>query len=123
MSRRGMNWILTVLAALALALPVAARNDKDSKNVKTSMDLLNPATIAGKDLKPGNYTISADDNKVTFSRDGKVVAEAPVQWRDEAGKSRFSAIVTDGDAHQIKEIHFNGKTRFLQVSDTMMSGK
>lgn len=123
MSRRGMNFVMTVLAALALALPVAAKHDtNDSKStVKASMDLPTAAILAGAELKPGSYTVSADESKVTLSRDGKVVATAAVQWKDAPNKARYSAIVTDGS--QIREIHFNGKTKYAEISGGMASGK
>ena len=123
MSRRGMNFVMTVLAALALALPVAAKHDtNDSKStVKASMDLPTTAVLSGAELKPGSYTVSADDSKVTLSRDGKVVATAAVQWKDAANKARYSTIVTDGS--QIKEIHFNGKTKYAEISAGTASGK
>lgn len=117
MFQRGVRLLVTVLAALALALPMTAQADtvKDSKNViKASMDLLNPATLNGKQLKPGNYSVTVDGSKVTLARDGKVVAEAQVQWKDAQSKSRYSAIVTDGA--QITEIHFNGKVQYIQIS-------
>ena len=123
MSRRGMNFVMTVLAALALALPVAAKHDtNDSKStVKASMDLPTAAVLSGAELKPGSYTVSADDSKVTLSRDGKVVATAAVQWKDAPNKARYSTIVTDGS--QIKEIHFNGKAKYAEISAGTASGK
>jgi hypothetical protein len=117
MSRRGITAVLSVLAALALALPVAARVDKtkDAKSTASaSLDLLNPAKLSGTELKAASYTIKVDESKVTFSRDGKVVAEAPVQWKDSSSKAQYSSIVTDGD--QIREIHFGGKTRYVEVT-------
>jgi len=116
MSHRGMTIVLTVLVALALAIPVAAKHDatNDSKQVSTRMDLLNPATLSGKALQPGSYAVTADESKVTLSLNGKIVAEAPVQWKDEAGKARDSAFVTDNS--QIREIHFSGKTKYIEVA-------
>lgn len=121
MSRRALHLAFTVLAALALVLPAAARanNGNKSKNsVSATMDLLNPATLGGKQLKPGTYQVKADDSTVKIIKDGKTVAEAPVQWKDESSKSQYSAIVTDGDGKSIKEVHFNGKTRFAEISET-----
>jgi len=121
MSRCAMNMAITVLAALALVIPAAAseNNSKKSKTtVSATMDLLNPATLGGKQLKPGTYEVKADESKLTILKDGKTVAEAPVQWKDESGKSQYSAIITDGEGKAIKEVHFNGKTRFAEVSET-----
>ena len=111
MSRRPLSFVLSVLVALAVAMPIAARGAyaKDSKATTATLDILNAATLGDKQIKPGTYRISADNSKVTLERDGKMVAEAPVQWKDEAGKARYSAFVTDGS--QIREIHFSGKTK------------
>jgi len=124
MSRFKMNLAVSLLAALALVIPASARDNgaKNSKStVSATMDLVSPATIAGKQLKPGTYDVKADDSKVTLSLHGKVVAEAPVQWKDEKSKSKFSTIVTDGDANQVKEVHFTGKSRYVELSTAATS--
>lgn len=116
MSHRRMSVVFAVLVALALAIPAMAKHDatNESKLISTRMDLLNPATLSGKALQPGTYAVTADEAKVTLSLNGKIVAEAPVQWKDESGKARYSAFVTDGS--QIREIHFNGKTRYIEIA-------
>jgi hypothetical protein len=121
MSRRAMQLAITTLALVALVIPAAARGNNGNKNkstVSATMDLLNPATLGGKQLKPGTYEVKADDNKLTVMKDGKTVAEAPLQWKDESGKSQYSAIITDGDGKSIKEVHFIGKTRFASISES-----
>jgi hypothetical protein len=122
MSRRSMNRpmnrAMTVFAALVLLLAIAATNApaKDTKaGINTTMSLLNPATVAGKQLQPGDYAVSADETHVTISMKGKVVAEAPVQWKDESGKAKYSAFVSEGN--KITEIHFGGKTRFVTIAE------
>lgn len=124
MSRFAGNLAITLLAAIALVIPASARENgaKNSKStVNATMDLVNPATIAGKQLKPGTYEVRADDSKLTLSLHGKVVAEAPVQWKDEKGKATYSSIVTDGDENQVKEVHFNGKSRYVELSSSATS--
>lgn len=124
MSRLTKNFAATLLAALALVIPASARDNgaKNSKStVNATMDLVNTGTIADKQLKPGTYDVKADDSKVTLSLNGKVVAEAPVQWKDEKSKAKYSAIVTDGDGNQVKEVHFNGKTKYVELSAGSMS--
>lgn len=117
MTRHGINLFLSMLVALALALPLAARVDK-SKDAKStasaSMDLLNSATLAGKELKPASYTVKVDEQKVTFWQNGKAIAEAPITWKDSPNKAQYSSIVTDNN--QIREIHFGGKTRYAEVT-------
>lgn len=82
------------------------------------MELVNDATIGGKQVKAGTYDVKADGSKITLSHNGKVVAESPVEWKDEAAKSPYSAIVVDSGA--VKEVHFNGKTRYAEVSTSSM---
>jgi hypothetical protein len=122
MSRRSMNRpmnrVMTVFAALLLLVAIAAQNApaKDTKaGVNTTMSLLNPATVAGKQLQPGDYAVSVDETHVTISMRGKVVAEAPVQWKDETSKSKYSAFVSENN--KITEIHFGGKTRFVTIAE------
>lgn len=118
MSHRGMNFVFTVLAALALSLPIAAGDagsNQPKPIVSMSVDLSSAATLAGTELKPGSYSVKADSVKVTLSRGGKMVAEAPVQWKDESGKAAYSTIVTERS--QIKEIHFLGKTKYVEITE------
>jgi hypothetical protein len=119
MSHRAMSAVvvITLFAALVLAMPMAARNDTANATkqiVKTNMDLLNTASLGSTTLKAGTYTVSADGSKVTFSDRGKTVAEAPIQWKAEQGKARSTSVVTDSG--QIKEIHFSGKTQYAVIS-------
>jgi hypothetical protein len=117
MPRGRVNLVVTVLVALALALPIAARSEgpKNSKStVNTTMDLLNAATIAGKQLKPGMYQVKVDETKLTLEHNGKLVAEASVQWKESQNKPAYSSIVVENN--QITEIHFGGKTRYIEVS-------
>jgi hypothetical protein len=120
MSRRGIGYIFAAFAALALAMPLAAHNNagKDSKTVSASVEIVNDATIGGKQVKAGTYDVKADEMKVTLSRNGKVVAEAPVQWKDEKSKANYSSIVVDSGS--VKEIHFNGKARYAELSSASM---
>jgi len=109
---------MTVFAALLLLVAIAATDApaKDTKaGVSTTMSLLAPATFAGKQLQPGDYAVSVDETHVTISMRGKVVAEAPVQWKDETSKAKYSAFVSQGD--KITEIHFGGKTRFVTIAE------
>ncbi|HKN60496.1 MAG TPA: hypothetical protein VJW93_04930 [Candidatus Acidoferrales bacterium] len=120
MSRHGIGYIFAALAALALAMPLAAHNNagKDSKTVKASMAISDDATLGGKLVKAGTYDVKADETKVTLSRNGKVVAEAPVEWMDEQSKSNYSSIKVDSGS--VKEIHFNGKARYAALSSASM---
>jgi|SRR5579864_57941 hypothetical protein len=120
MMRNRTSCVLPMLAILALAMPLAARsNGKDSKSkASATVELVKDAVIGGKPVKAGTYEVKANETKLTLSHDGKVVAESPIEWKDEQAKSTYSAIVVDGGA--VKEVHFSGKTRYVQISEGSM---
>jgi hypothetical protein len=117
MSRKAFGFGLTFLAALLLVLPMAARvaGASNSKPVVTNMEILNPTSLGGKTVKPGTYTVVADGSTVMLKLGRKVAAQAPAEWKDAANKAAYSSIVTD--AQGIKEIHFEGQTRYVEVTE------
>lgn len=119
MCRSRVNSVWAVLVAVALAMPLAARTNtgKNSKEgASARLDLVNDASIAGKTVKAGTYDVKADDTTLTLKQNGKVVAQAPIQWRDEASKSAYSSLVTESGT--LLEVHFSGKTRYAEISRT-----
>jgi len=122
MLRHKMNRALTIIfAALTFALSMAshATPAKDAKSivtavVKMDLRLSTPATLGGTNLQAGEYSITADDTHAKFLKNGKVIAEASVQWKDESAKPQTTAIVIDGN--QIKEIHFGGKMKYVEIT-------
>jgi hypothetical protein len=122
MLRHKMNRVLTIIfAALTFALSMASHATwaKDAKSivtsvVKTDLRLSTPATLGGTNLQAGEYSITADDTHATFLKNGKVIAEASVQWKDESAKAQTTAIVIDGN--QITEIHFGGKMKYVEIT-------
>ncbi len=121
MSHRKMNGVLTILAALTLALSVATftTSAKDAKAtvtpvVKTDLRLLTAASLGSTDLKAGEYSVTADDTHAKFLKNGKVVAEASIQWKDESAKAQSTTIVVE--SNQIKEIHFSGKMKYVEIN-------
>ena len=116
-SRRSLGFVLSALAAVAVAAPFTVRNAsaKSTKATTATMDILNTTTLGGKQIQPGTYTFKIDDSSVTVSQNGKMVAQAPVQWKDGTTKANYTNIVIQND--QIKEIHFGGKTKYVQVME------
>jgi hypothetical protein len=116
MARRGVNLLVPILIAFGIVMPLAARDAgaRNDKATTATMQFLNSVTVGGKQLKPGSYLVIADETSVTIKQDGKMVAEAPVQWKDENRKPRQSNIVSDGS--QLKEIHFSGKMRYAVIT-------
>ncbi len=116
MSLTGRNRVIVVLAALALALPLAARGaaNKGSKSIaRADVELTQDATLAGKQVKAGTYVVRASESTLTLLQKGKVVAEAPIQWNAEPSVSSDSAVILDSGA--VIEIHFAGKMRYARV--------
>src|ERR1700733_13564912 len=87
-----------LILALALVLPAVTSLAlaKEAKGtVKTDVTIATSVWLAGKELKAGNYSILADESKLTVSHDGR-------------GKAEASSVVVEGN--QVKEIRFGGKT-------------
>lgn len=108
---------IAVVAALAFLLPLTAgvAAAKDSANiVKAQVQLLNPATLNGTQLKAGTYELTADGSKVSFLQHGKVVAEAPMTWKSDGSKSSYTSVIVNDNA--VQEIHFSGKNRYVAIA-------
>jgi hypothetical protein len=113
MTRRGWNLVTTFLVAMLVVMPLAAGDAAKNGKPTTKVNVQRTVTLAGKWLKPGEYRVTASDSKVTLAMDGKAVAEAPVEWKDETSRPTFSMIVITAD--QVKEIHFSGKMRYVVI--------
>jgi len=117
MTRSKMVRFSTLVAALVLVLSIGMKtvSAKDSKSDAASVfTIQNAMSLAGQSIEPGDYKVSVTETQLTMTKGGKVVAQVPVQWKDETSKPHYSAIVTDGN--KITEFHFSGKTRFVTVS-------
>jgi hypothetical protein len=115
MSRNKMVRVTTIVAALMLVLSIGLLSAKDSKADTASVFTIQNATsLAGQSIAPGDYKVSVTDTQLTMSKNGKVVAQVAVQWKDETSKPHYSTIVTEGN--KITEFHFGGKNRFVAVS-------
>ena len=124
MSWRKANVVLPIFVALMLLMALTARATaaNDSKVTSAQMDFLDAVSLGGTQISPGTYSVIVDDSKVTVKQGGKMIAEAPIQWKDQARKAPYSNIVTVGD--QVTEIHFGGKTRYAAITQSSAaSGK
>jgi hypothetical protein len=117
MSRNTVRRFSGLVAAVALVLSIGLQTlqAKDTKGEASSVvTVQNLTSLGGQEIKPGDYMVSVTETQVTMSKNGKVVAQAPVQWKDETAKPRYTTIVTDGN--KIKEFHFGGKARYVEVA-------
>jgi hypothetical protein len=122
MSRRKLFTVAVIAAVLAgvpaiSSVPAFAAPRPKSANAKTNyqgeVELLTDATLGGKTVNKGTYTLQADESKISLIAHGKVVAEASAQWKDDTRKAPSDSVRTESGA--IKEIRFGGKTRYLSV--------
>lgn len=104
-----------ILVAFAVAISPRFAGAKNSKDISATMDILTTTSLGGKTLKPGSYKVIVDGSTVTVKSGNKVAAEAPATWKDGSAKSQYSSIVTD--AKGIEEIHFEGKTDYVEVQE------
>jgi hypothetical protein len=97
------------LALLALSVPVWAHTDSVAFYSDGS------ATIAGTQLKQGDYQLKVKDNatELQVTQSGKVVATIPVQWVQLPNKPETTEVVTDND--KIVEVDFGGKTQAVKI--------
>jgi hypothetical protein len=98
---------LTVVAALALSLPIWARTDS------AQLVIDHPVTIGTQQLEPGSYNVKANDgeNQISIVRadSGKTVASVPCEWVQLAQKPRQTEVLFNAD--RVVEIDFSGKTK------------
>jgi hypothetical protein len=124
MSRRNL-FTIAVIAAVLAGIPAinsvsafAAPRPKSANaksTFKTKIELMNDATLGGKTISKGIYTLQADESKVTLIAHGQVVAEVSAEWKDGTRKAVADNITVDSGA--IKEIRFGGKTRYLSIQN------
>lgn len=113
--RRTALAVGVIFTFFTFALAATAPASMAATSASATMELLSPATLGGKQLKPATYRVKADDTKVTLLQGKKVVAESAIQWKDEPAKSPYSAIVVDDS--KVKEIHFSGKQKYIEIND------
>jgi hypothetical protein len=116
MLRRGVISKLPVLAAVGLVLAFGAHiaNANGSHVVKASVELISTGSLAGISVPAGAYSVTADDSKIMFQANGKMVAEAAIEWKETESKADVSNLVLDGT--DIREIHFRGQKRYAVVA-------
>ena len=114
--------LAAILAIVIMSIPFITSTSlaKDVKNsLKTNIYVSSSVTLGGKELKPGDYQFAADETSLKVSRDGKVVAEAAIQWQDGQSKASSSSLVVEGN--QVKEIRFGGKSKSAVVQGASAS--
>ena len=81
--------------------------------------LLKPSVVAGKELKPGDYTIDVNADKAVISK-GKQSVEAKV--KTETTDRKYSSTTVryelEGEKYKVQEIGIGGTHKKLVISDS-----
>jgi hypothetical protein len=87
---------------LTLALAVASANS-------FTVTLFQPSTVAGKELKPGDYKVTVDNNKAVIEK-GKEKVEAAVKVENTESKFNTTSVrYTNADGKmKVTEIRLGG---------------
>ncbi|HEV2615284.1 MAG TPA: hypothetical protein VGU63_01595 [Candidatus Acidoferrales bacterium] len=108
--------LFAVVLMLAVAIPAMAspKGAKMSKALaKGHFTVVGGEMLNGTALTPGEYNVVANDSTLSFFRGNKLIAEAPIQWKDGAQKVGQNAIVTESG--KIQEVRFKGQNRSVVV--------
>ncbi|HET6201017.1 MAG: hypothetical protein WBE21_07460 [Candidatus Acidiferrales bacterium] len=108
--------LFAVALMLAVAIPAVAspKGAKMSNTLaKGQFAVAGGEIINGTTLAPGEYKVVANDSTVSFFRGGKLIVQAPIQWKDATLKTEQNAIVTE--AGKVQEVRFKGQNRSVVV--------
>lgn len=116
MKHNKLMHLFAVALMLAVAIPAMA-SPKGAKMsnalAKGQFSLAGGEIINGTALTPGEYKVVANDSTVSFFRGDKLIAQAPIQWKDGVQKVEQNAIVTESG--KIQEVRFKGQSRSVVV--------
>lgn len=102
---------LAVVAVFVFAAVVWASRRTDS----TAYDVTQRVEIGQTQLKPGHYTIKANESKdqLRVFHDGKVVATVPCHWVKLHRKANNSEILSNQD--RVTRVEFKGRAEAVSV--------
>lgn len=101
---------LTLLAAIALAVPAFA------KPFTKTINIAHDAKLGKADLVAGEYRLQIDGNKATVQKGRQIVAESDGRWEDRSAKSTYDSLLI-GEDGQVKEVRFAGQARVFVFSE------
>jgi len=107
-----------LLLGLALVLATAAF----AASNKGSLQVVDPVTVSGKQLRPGDYSVKWDGSgpnvELSIMQGKKVVATTPARLIDlnQTPNSNSAVVKTNDDGSKaLSEIHFGGKKYALAI--------
>lgn len=123
------QWVRFALAAAVASLFAAGvasaklpRPNK-SANKSAGVQIVEQARLGnGPELQPGDYRVTLVENsnstEVAFYRNGKLVAQVPVQVVDGGNKFSETEVHSNTDTHSITEIRLKGWSQRLVFTAT-----
>ena len=85
-----------------------------SSSLKKTVTIDSDATVAGKPLKAGEYTLRVKGADAKFERDGKVVAEVNCNWQTAPSKVASDTLELNGN--QVVEFQEGGTTNLIEFT-------
>ncbi len=101
---------VTLLAVIALAVPVFA------KPISKTINISQNAKVGKASLQAGEYRLLIDGNKATVQRGKQVVAESEGRWEDRDIKSQSDAVLLNNNG-EVQEVRFSGQKRVFVFSE------
>jgi hypothetical protein len=92
-----------VLLLASVSIPLLSQPQAAS-SLKKSVSVASDATVAGKALKAGDYTLVVKGTDAKFEQDGKVVADVTCTWDSAPSRLDYdSLLVSDSKVVQFQE--------------------
>ncbi|HXM61365.1 MAG TPA: hypothetical protein VN950_10955 [Terriglobales bacterium] len=120
--------IANISKGLLLGLALLLATSTFAATNKGSMQLQDPVTVSGKQLRAGDYSVKWDGSgpnvELSILKGNKVVATTPARLIDLNEKSNRDAAVVqnNGDGSKsLAEIHFSGKKYALTIGSDSAS--
>lgn len=103
--------LFSLFAIFLFAMVVWASTRTDS----TRYDVTQPTRIGHTELKPGRYTLKANESKdqLRVIHNGKVVATVPCHWVKLSKKANYSEIMSNKD--HVTQVEFQGREEAVSV--------
>jgi hypothetical protein len=105
----------TVVLAFAMAAAAAP------KGKKSDITFFGDTTIAGTQLKAGDYQVAVEGNVATFYKHGKEVAKSAVASQDAGHKVDKTSVVYAEDGRVLLELRLSGSSSHLVLSGSAPS--
>lgn len=106
-----MKKLALCVVTLGMAIAQAATS--------TNVQLINPMTAAGTDLKAGDYKVQVDGNSVTFKAENKKAITVPATTTTGGEKFRYTTMESEGNT--LKAIHVGGTDTTITFTSTSAS--